>query len=99
MKDINSLTTFAKKYGIAYQSGNLYNGLSGIYNYGPIGYLLKKNTENEINKWFIKKNRNCYPFDSSIITSTNVLSASGHLSKFIDPLYICNKCKLYNYYY
>lgn len=104
VKDITELTIFCKKYGFAYQSGNLYGGLGGVYDYGPhgifcwfykTGHLQKQNIEKSLWNNFVNKYPNIYPFDSSIITANQVLSTSGHLTKFIDPIYTCSKCKLY----
>lgn len=68
----------------------IYNGLAGFYNYGPLGKLLKNNVENSIRKVFIKNQ--FWEVECPTIMPARVWKASGHLGGFTDPLIKCSKC-------
>lgn len=83
----------AKRRGFFWQSSEIYGGISGMYDYGPLGLLLKRKL---INKWrnlFVREEENVFEVETSIIQPEKVFEASGHLSSFIDPVTQCKKCK------
>lgn len=90
---IEDMASFCKKKGIAYQSAELYGGLSGFFDFGPLGVELKNNIKNELWKEFVSNRSDIIGIDGSIITSPRVWEASGHVSEFTDPILICSKCK------
>ena len=83
----------AQSRGFVFNSSSIYGGLRSSYDYGPLGSILKKNISEE---WWKSLSSNpdinIYPIDTSIIQSSQVWKASGHLSEFSDPLVECKKC-------
>lgn len=96
MKEENKLekiVSLAKRRGFVYQGSEIYGGLAGTWDYGPLGVELKDNIENLWKRKFIKEREDMYRLDSSIIMPEGVWQASGHLSGFTDPMVECTKCK------
>ena len=87
---IDELAAFCKRKGFVYQSGEIYGGLAGFYDYGSLGQALKKNFENVWRRYFLDLNSNFYEIEASEIMPSNVFVASGHLKNFSD---IAAKCK------
>ncbi|MFH0832552.1 MAG: glycine--tRNA ligase [Candidatus Aenigmatarchaeota archaeon] len=81
----------AKRRGFFWQSCEIYGGISGFYDYGPLGALLKLRIENLIRDYYIKE-ENCLLIDASLLTSENPWIASGHVSSFSDMLTDCKEC-------
>jgi glycyl-tRNA synthetase len=81
----------AKRRGFFWQSSEIYGGMSGIFDYGPLGLLLKRKLINKWRNFFIEDN--IYEIETSIIQPEKVFEASGHLKSFIDPVTQCKKCK------
>ncbi|MGC9132787.1 MAG: His/Gly/Thr/Pro-type tRNA ligase C-terminal domain-containing protein [Nanopusillaceae archaeon] len=87
--DINSLIKFAKEKGFFYESGEIYGGKSGFYDYGSLGTLLKKRFENIWRLYFGKLFNNIYEIQPSEIMNKGVFVASKHLELFNDPIVEC----------
>lgn len=85
---VEELATFCKKKGFIYPSSEIYGGLSGVYDYGHIGTLLKRNFEKIWKKYFLRLNDNFVEIDTGIIMHEGVFKASGHLENFFDPIII-----------
>jgi glycyl-tRNA synthetase len=87
------IVKISQSRGFVFNSSSIYGGLRSSYDYGPLGSILKKNIAEE---WWkslrINSDVNIFPIDTSIIQSTQVWKASGHLSEFSDPLVECKKC-------
>ncbi len=77
--------------GIYYQAFNIYSGVSGFYNYGPIGLKIKRNIENIWRDIFVEQ-LGSLEIDTTTITPEIVLMASGHVATFTDPIAKCKKC-------
>ncbi|NIA04071.1 MAG: glycine--tRNA ligase [Nitrospiraceae bacterium] len=92
IEKIDEMATFCKRKGIAYPSGEIYGGLSGFYDFGPVGSELKRNIKNEYWTDFVIKRDDVFGLDGSIITNPKVWEASGHVSKFVDIILKCPKC-------
>ena len=83
----------AQSRGFVFNSSSIYGGLRSSYDYGPLGSILKKNISEYWWKSLISNpDINIFPIDTSIIQSSQVWKASGHLSEFSDPLVECKKC-------
>ena len=80
------LASFCRKKGILYQSSELYGGVSGVWDYGHIGTLLKKNFQKEWIKYFKALHDNFYEIQTGQIMHERVFKASGHLEHFYDPI-------------
>ena len=76
----------AKEYGFIFQSSEIYDGLSAVYDYGQNGTELKNNIKNYWWKAMVQLNENIVGLDSSILMHPTVWKASGHIDAFNDPL-------------
>jgi len=93
MKNIlENLTALAKRRGFIYPGSEIYGGLSGTWDYGPLGVELKRNLKQEFWNEIVRSRENVVGIDASIIMSPKVWEASGHLESFTDPLVECKKC-------
>ncbi|MFH1425698.1 MAG: glycine--tRNA ligase [archaeon] len=90
---IDELTTFCKRRGFVYPSGEIYGSLAGFWDFGPLGTELKNNIKAQWWKFHVQNREDIVGIDGSIITNPKVWEASGHTSKFIDLMVICKKCK------
>ncbi|MFB6089314.1 MAG: glycine--tRNA ligase, partial [Candidatus Aenigmatarchaeota archaeon] len=86
------LDKISKKRGFIWQSSDLYGGLSGFFDYGHLGTLMKKKFEDLWRNYFLDLSPNYFEIDTSNVLSEDVLKASGHLEHFTDPLTVCSKC-------
>ncbi|WP_285441755.1 glycine--tRNA ligase [Candidatus Nanosynbacter lyticus] len=83
MEDIISL---CKRRGFIYQGSDVYGGLSGTWDYGPLGVQLKRNIMNLWWRRFVDERDNMYGVDAAILMNQKVWQASGHVDTFVDPL-------------
>lgn len=90
MEDIVSL---CKRRGFIYQGSEIYGGLAGTWDYGPLGVALKRNITNLWWKKFVEDRDDMYGVDAAILMNQKVWEASGHVSGFNDPLVECSNCK------
>ena len=82
----------AKRRGFIFPSFEIYGGVAGFYDYGPLGSQLKNNVENLWRKFYLLKD-NCAEINTPTITLYDVLKASGHVDEFTDLTIDCKKCK------
>jgi len=80
------LTAHAKEYGFIYQSSEIYDGLSAVYDYGPYGSLLKNNIKEYWWKAMVQMHENIVGIDAAIFMHPKTWKASGHVDAFNDPL-------------
>ncbi|NHI94575.1 MAG: glycine--tRNA ligase [Candidatus Lokiarchaeota archaeon] len=93
-KDLFSkLVSLCSKNGIVFPSGEIYGGLAGFYDMGPLGVELKENIKRDMWDRFVRKRVDVVGIDGSIITNPKTWKASGHIDRFNDPLVSCLKCK------
>ena len=83
MEDIISL---CKRRGFIYQGSDVYGGLSGTWDYGPLGVQLKRNIMNLWWRRFVDERDDIYGVDAAILMNQKVWQASGHVDTFVDPL-------------
>ena len=83
MEDIISL---CKRRGFIYQGSDVYGGLSGTWDYGPLGVQLKRNIMNLWWRMFVDERDDIYGVDAAILMNPKVWRASGHVDTFVDPL-------------
>lgn len=83
MDDIISL---CKRRGFIYQGSDIYGGLAGTWDYGPLGVQLKRNIMNLWWNYFVDSRDDMYGVDAAIIMNPKVWQASGHVDTFVDPL-------------
>ena len=98
---MEKLSSLCKKRGFISQSGKLYGGLNGCWDYGHLGVELKQNIKNywwkkhirQTDKFHIEQDDLMLGFDGSILTHQKVLKASGHTENFNDIMRDCKDCK------
>lgn len=89
---IEELATFCKRKGFVYPNSEIYGGLSGFFDYGPLGVELKNNIKQEWWKAHVQSRADIVGIDGSIITHPKVWEASGHVANFADIMAKCGKC-------
>jgi len=90
---MEAIVSLAKRRGFIYQGSDIYGGLSGTWDYGPLGVTLKRNIMNLWWKMFVEDRDDMYGVDAAILMNQKVWKASGHVDTFTDPLVECSKCK------
>ncbi len=90
---MNKIVSLSKRKGFVYQNSEIYGGIQGFYDYGPLGVELKNNIKQEWWYEMVLKRDDVYGIDGAIITHPKVWEASGHVEGFTDPLVDCKKCK------
>ena len=89
---MEDLVSLCKRRGFIFQSNEIYGGLQGLYDYGPLGVELKNNLKKSWWKSMIYERDDIEGIDSSILTNPLVLKYSGHEDTFTDPLVDCKSC-------
>ncbi|MBU4224155.1 glycine--tRNA ligase [Patescibacteria group bacterium] len=92
MDNLEKIVSLAKRRGFIYPSSDIYGGLAGAWDYGPLGVLLKNNIKSLWWKKFVLDRDDMYGIDSAILMNTKVWEASGHIKEFSDKLVECKKC-------
>lgn len=90
---MEKIVSLAKRRGFIYQGSEIYGGLAGTWDYGPLGVTLKNNIKNLWWKRFVDDREDMYGVDAAILMNQRVWQASGHVGGFADPLVECKKCK------
>jgi glycyl-tRNA synthetase len=89
---IDKIVSLAKRRGFVFQSSEIYGGLNGCWDYGPLGVELLKNIKEEWWK-FMTYRDDIEGLDASILMHPKVWEASGHVENFTDPMIDCKQCK------
>lgn len=90
---LEDIVSLAKRRGFIYQGSEVYGGLSGTWDYGPLGVSLKRNIMQLWWKMFVDGRDDMYGVDAAILMNQKVWQASGHVDTFTDPLVECSNCK------
>ena len=91
---MEEIVSLCKRRGFIFQSNEIYGGMQGLYDYGPLGVELKNNLKSSWWKSIVYNRDDVEGLDTSIITHPNVLKYSGHKDTFTDPLVDCKSCGL-----
>jgi len=83
---MEAIVSLAKRRGFIYQGSDVYGGLSGTWDYGPLGVTLKRNIMQLWWKMFVESRDDMYGVDAAILMNQKVWQASGHVDTFTDPL-------------
>lgn len=86
------LVSLAKRRGFVFPSAEIYGGLGAVWDYGPLGALMKQNLRTLWLERFIYSRQDVIPIEASILTNRKVLQASGHEKGFSDSLVECRIC-------
>ena len=92
-ESMEDLVALCKRRGFVFQASEIYGGLQGIYDYGPLGVELKNNLKAAWWRSMVYERDDVEGLDSAILTHPKVLHYSGHEETFTDPLSDCRACK------
>ncbi|MHB8433106.1 MAG: glycine--tRNA ligase [Candidatus Tyrphobacter sp.] len=90
---MEEITALAKRRGFIFQSSEIYGGLGGFWDYGPLGAVMKRNVKNAWWRDTVELRDDVVAFDSSIIMHPATWEASGHVAAFHDVMVDCRVCK------
>ncbi|MDA7788506.1 glycine--tRNA ligase [Gammaproteobacteria bacterium] len=90
---MDDLVSLCKRRGFIFQSGEIYGGMQGMYDFGPLGVELKNNLKQAWWSSMIYENDNIEGLDAAILSNPAVLRYSGHEDTFSDPMVDCKSCK------
>ncbi len=90
---MEQLVSLCKRRGFIYPGSEIYGGLAGTYDYGPLGVALKNNIKGLWWQQFVTDRTDMYPVDAAILMNQKVWQASGHVGGFSDPMVECTNCK------
>ena len=90
---MEKIVSLCKRRGFVFPNSEIYGGLQGFYDYGPLGVEMKNNIKRLWWDEMRKNHQNVVGIDGAIITHPRVWEASGHVDNFTDPLVDCKKCK------
>lgn len=90
---MEKIVSLCKRRGFVYQGSEIYGGLAGTWDLGPLGVALNNNLKREWWKMFVDGREDMYGLDAAILMNERVWEASGHTETFTDPVVECAKCK------
>ena len=90
---MDELVSLCKRRGFVFQSGEVYGGLQGVYDYGPLGVELKNNLKHSWWSAMVFERDDIEGLDAAILSKKEVFKYSGHEETFSDPLVDCKDCK------
>src|SRR5690554_686562 len=85
-EDFKNIISHSKEYGFVYPSSEVYEGLSAVYDYGPMGVELKNNIKSYWWKSMVRMHENIVGLDAAIFMHPKTWKASGHVDAFNDPM-------------
>lgn len=89
---MEKIVALCKRRGFIYPGSEIYGGLTGTWDYGPLGTELKRNLKNEWWRFMVQSRSDVVGLDAAIMMNPDVWKASGHLEAFTDPLVECMVC-------
>ena len=92
-KKLEDIVSLCKRRGFIFQGSEVYGGMAGTWDYGPLGVMLKKKIMDAWWKYFVEDRENMYGVDAAILMNPRTWVASGHTATFADPLVECKNCK------
>ena len=90
---LDAIVSLCKRRGFIYPGSDVYGGLSGTWDFGPLGVQLKRNIMQLWWKMFVDDREDMFGVDAAILMNQKVWQASGHVDTFTDPLVECSNCK------
>ena len=94
VSQIDEIVALAKRRGFVFQSSEIYGGLNGFFDYGPLGVELRKNIKDAWWQDMVRRRDDMVGLDSGIIMNPKVWQASGHVDGFTDPMVDCRESKM-----
>lgn len=93
MVDMEKLVSLCKRRGFIFQTSEIYGGLTGFWDYGPVGAELKRRVRDSWWRNIVQERDNVVGVDTAIIAHPETWVASGHVESFNDPMVDCKLCK------
>ena len=90
---VEKLVSLCKRRGFVFQSSEIYGGIGGFWDYGPLGVEMKNNIKRAWWKAVVQEREDMVGLDAAIVMNPTVWKASGHLDTFADPMVDCKDCK------
>ncbi len=90
---LEKLVSLCKRRGFAFPAADIYGGLNGVYDMGPLGTLLKENIRQAWNLSLRRLDHTIFYIDGSLLGPESMWKASGHVDSFHDPLVECKECQ------
>ncbi|MFO7937763.1 MAG: glycine--tRNA ligase [Kiritimatiellia bacterium] len=90
---LSAITTLCKRRGFIFHSSEVYGGMPGFFDYGPLGCEMKRNIKDDWWKTTVRNREDVEGLDAAIIMHPDIWKASGHLDTFSDPMTMCKACK------
>src|SRR5258705_13412745 len=90
---MEKIVSLCKRRGFIFQSSEIYGGLNGCWDYGPLGTELKRNLKDFWWRGTVRERDDVVGMDGSILMNRQVWVARGHENKFTDPMVDCRNCK------
>lgn len=92
-QSMDALVALAKRRGFIFPSSDIYGGLQGVYDYGPLGVELKNNLKAAWWRAMVFERDDVEGLDAAVLTNRTTLKYSGHEDTFTDPMVDCRECK------
>lgn len=93
MKKLEDIVSLCKRRGFIFPGSDVYGGMAGTWDFGPLGVSLKKKIMDAWWDYFVEKREDIYGIDAAILMNPKTWVASGHTTTFADPLVECKECK------
>src|SRR5213079_2971973 len=91
--DMEKLVALCRRRGFIFQSSEIYGGINGFWDYGPLGVELKRNLKDAWWKDMVHNREDMVGLDCAIIMHPQVWKVSGHYDLFADMMQTCRQCK------
>ena len=92
MSKLDEIVSLCKRRGFIFPGSDVYGGMAGTWDFGPLGVTLKKNIMDAWWKFFVEDREDMYGVDAAILMNPKTWEASGHTATFADPLVECKNC-------
>lgn len=92
MEIMEKIVSLCKRRGIIFPGSEIYEGITGFWDYGPVGVEMKNNLKREWWKYMVYGREDVVGLDAAIVMNPKVWEASGHVKSFVDPLVECKIC-------
>ncbi|MGH2456752.1 MAG: glycine--tRNA ligase, partial [Candidatus Limnocylindria bacterium] len=91
---MEAIVSLAKRRGFVFPSSEIYGGMGGFWDYGPLGVELKNNVKQAWWRSMVQLRDDIVGLDAAIVMNPRVWEVSGHVAGFSDPMVDCRSCKL-----
>ena len=92
MSKLEDIVSLCKRRGFIFPGSDVYGGMAGTWDFGPLGVMLKRNITNLWWHYWVDQRDDMYGIDAAIIMNPRTWRASGHTDTFNDPLIECKEC-------